>query len=82
METVGNTLNLHDINCIPLLQELISYNPKGNFDRVMALMLCMFHAQENYKLTTDNMYDNIHKLHQFWNVRKVPQGTRLNSFRL
>ncbi|MFR0885719.1 MAG: hypothetical protein ACLSGJ_11220 [Lachnospira eligens] len=30
--------NLHNILSEPLLEELISYNDTGNFDRVMALM--------------------------------------------
>ena len=31
---------------IGLLQELISYNRKGNFDRVMAFMMVMFQLEE------------------------------------
>jgi hypothetical protein len=34
-------LQLHTIKSIPLLDELISYNPKGNFDRVIAIMLAV-----------------------------------------
>lgn len=48
----GETLkNLNYIYSIPLLQELISYNKKGNFDRAIAIMLCMFHSQENHRIT-------------------------------
>jgi hypothetical protein len=32
-------LQLHTIKSIPLLKELISYNPAGNFDRVIAFLL-------------------------------------------
>ncbi len=39
-------LNLETIYSIGLLEELIQYNRKGNFDRVMALMMCMFQCQE------------------------------------
>ena len=31
-----------------ILQELIKFNHKGNFDRVMALMIGMYHTQELY----------------------------------
>lgn len=40
-------LNLETINSIGLLEELIQYNRKGNFDRVMAFMMCMFQIQED-----------------------------------
>jgi hypothetical protein len=40
-------LNLECIYSIGLLEELIKYNRKGNFDRVMALMMCMFQVQED-----------------------------------
>jgi hypothetical protein len=43
----GNAiLNLEHIYSIGLLEELIQYNRKGNFDRVMALMQVMFYQQE------------------------------------
>lgn len=40
-------LNLETIYSIGLLEELIQYNRKGNFDRVMAFMMCMFQSQED-----------------------------------
>ncbi len=44
----GNPIyNLETINSIGLLEELIQYNRKGNFDRVMAFMMCMFQLQED-----------------------------------
>jgi hypothetical protein len=43
----GNKVTVIDqIYSIGLLEELIAYNRKGNFDRVMALMQAMFQAQE------------------------------------
>lgn len=43
----GNAiLNLETIYSIGLLEELIQYNRKGNFDRVMAFMQVMFQCQE------------------------------------
>ena len=44
----GNPIRAIDqIFSIGLLEELISYNRKGNFDRVMALMQVMFQDQED-----------------------------------
>ena len=50
LETYENEdlLNLHKIRSIGLLKELIAYNDIGNFDRVMALMIGMYHTQELY----------------------------------
>ena len=42
-------LNLHKLRCIPLIKELIAYNEDGNFDRVMAFMMVMYHIQEMHK---------------------------------
>jgi hypothetical protein len=47
-------LNLEKIYSIGLLEELIQYNKKGNFDRVMAFMMCMFQCQED---ALDKEYD-------------------------
>lgn len=45
----GNvTLNMHTIYDPALLQELIKFNMKGNFDRVMAFMIGMYHTRELY----------------------------------
>lgn len=42
-------LNLHTILSVPLLKELIQYDPdNGNYDRVISLMLCIIHSHENY----------------------------------
>ena len=56
-------LNLHTIYDLALLQELIKFNQKGNFDRVMALMVGMFHARELYntevkEILEDNAYNS------------------------
>ena len=45
------------IMSIPLLQELIAYNDKGNFDRVMALMMVMIYKKELHKVKVkENTY--------------------------
>ena len=41
-------LNLHKIYDLALIQELIKFNHKGNFDRVMSLMIGMYHTRELY----------------------------------
>lgn len=40
--------NLNKIFSEPLLEELIAYNPDGNFDRVMAFMEVMIYKEELY----------------------------------
>jgi hypothetical protein len=45
----GDIKVAHKIRCIPLLKELILYNPDGNFDRVMALMLALYQKEEMRK---------------------------------
>jgi hypothetical protein len=42
------SLNLHHVYDAALLQELIKFNHKGNFDRVMAFMIGMYHTRELY----------------------------------
>ena len=67
----GNvTLNLHKIYDPALLQELIKFNHKGNFDRVMAFMVGMYHTRELYNRevveiindrSTDDWFDRIYQ---------------------
>lgn len=64
------TLNLHKIYDPALLQELIKFNHRGNFDRVMAFMVGMYHTRELYNRevveiindrSTDDWFDRIYK---------------------
>ena len=61
-------LNLHKIRSVALLKELVSYNDTGNFDRVMALMMVVYHLEEVKKIKvekerkTSTIYDQ-----SFWN---------------
>ena len=64
------TLNLQKIYDPALLQELIKFNRKGNFDRVMALMVGMYHTRElfNKELSynekdnsANEWFDNLYK---------------------
>lgn len=41
--------NLHTIQSIGLLRELINYNPDGNFDRISALIMLMILREEKLK---------------------------------
>ncbi len=43
-------LNLHTIFSQGLLKELIRYDRDGNFDRVIAFMLCILQQKENHKI--------------------------------
>lgn len=38
--------NLDKINSLRLIEELLMYNKKGNFDLISALIMCMFQVQE------------------------------------
>ena len=56
--------NLTKIFSEPLLEELIQYNDKGNFDRVMAFMMVMIYRQQ------------LHNIH----VKKVEQETKTQTY--
>ena len=43
-------LGLHTILSEPLIEELISYNDKGNFDRVIAFMMVLIYREELHKV--------------------------------
>ena len=58
-ESGKQLLNLHKIYDPALLTELMKFNHKGNFDRVMALMIGMYHTRELYnKEVKDILEDN------------------------
>jgi len=46
-------LSLQTINSIPLLEELIAYNRKGNFDRVIAFMLVILNKLNNHRIKVE-----------------------------
>tara|TARA_R100001440_G_scaffold4187_1_gene9706 strand:+ start:1178 stop:3187 length:2010 start_codon:yes stop_codon:yes gene_type:complete len=45
-ESGTQKLNLHSIYDLALIDELVKYNRRGNFDRVSALMVGMFHLKD------------------------------------
>jgi hypothetical protein len=53
LEEGDKILNLHTIYSPALLEELIYYNRKGNFDRVMALMILLMFVEEDDKVYHD-----------------------------
>ena len=57
VEKGSEILNLHKIRSIPLLQELIYWNPNGNFDRVDALsmMLILNEDMQHIKVEEDGL---------------------------
>ena len=56
--------NLTKIYSEPLLEELISYNDKGNFDRVMAMFCVMIYMEELHDLHVKKKEDkdNVRRL--------------------
>lgn len=60
-------LRLHTIRSIPLLKELVSYdpNPKKNFDRVMALMCVLLQNEQDHDVKPTSMEDSIYN-DPFW----------------
>jgi hypothetical protein len=50
-------LNLHTIKSIALLKELIAYDITGNFDRVIAFMLCILQTHELHRIHVEELLD-------------------------
>jgi len=49
-ELSPGVLKLTTIMSEPLIEELIAYNDKGNFDRVIAFMLCLIYEEELFRI--------------------------------
>ena len=49
----GGKLNLHKINSIPIIEELIAYNRIGNFDRVIAFMLVICNRLSHHHMKVE-----------------------------
>ena len=61
LEDGNKKLILHTINDPALLDELIKFNHKGNFDRVMALIVGMYHRKELYNKQVRKIKEQQHK---------------------
>jgi len=48
-------LNLHTIMSIPLLKELVAYDKEGNYDRVIAFMLCILQTKELHRIHVEEL---------------------------
>lgn len=59
-------LNLHKIFSLPLLQELIYYNRKGNFDRVIAFMLTICQRLNNYHIKVSEIKEEQRNMDPFF----------------
>jgi hypothetical protein len=57
-DNVNLKLNLHTIRGKALLEELLKWNPDGNFDRVSALGMVMILREERLKNLESNMSDD------------------------
>jgi hypothetical protein len=66
VEKGGEILNLHKIRSIPLLQELIYWNAKGNFDRVDALTMLMILNEDMQHISVDMEYKPQNNLSPFF----------------
>jgi len=51
-------LNVHRIYDMALLDELLKFNQTGNFDRVMALMVGMYHTKELFNAEVSDRYND------------------------
>jgi len=70
-------LQLHTIKSIPLLKELISYNKNGNFDRVIALMLCIILLVETRNYAVEKVKEEIKADNEnFFNRKLFVQNMR------
>jgi len=49
--------NLHRIYSVGLLTELATYNATGNFDRVIAMMLCIIQKQQMHRIVVEKKED-------------------------
>src|ERR1035437_5088348 len=67
--------NIFKMMSIPLLKELIAYNEDGNFDRVIAFMMVMYHRYEIHKIHVQNR-DEI-KRDSFWERPMFQKKIRL-----
>jgi len=56
-------LNLHTILSVALLKELIAYDREGNYDRVIAFMLCILQSKEQHKI-------HIQEIQETWETDK------------
>lgn len=74
--------NLEKIMSIPLIQELISYNDYGNFDRVMALMMLMVYKKELHNVYTKDKKSRDKTIDPFFQTRFFTEDRKFNFNRM
>jgi hypothetical protein len=76
-----NILNLHKIRSQGLLQELISYKPDGNFDRISAMLQVMILKEDLFKVTEKRKQRQVKSLSEdpFFERFKKPAVMRPDS---
>ena len=75
--------NLTKIFSEPLLEELISYSPEGNFDRVMAFMMIMIYIKELHHITVKKVKEeNKKELFAHGIFRELNMGGRYNKIKI
>ena len=67
-EYAPGKLNLTKILSEPLLEELISYNDEGNFDRVIAFGMVMLFRQQLHNLKVKEVKDGERKRRQLFEM--------------
>ncbi len=53
--TGDGQMNLHKIYSIPILEELVNYNEKGNFDRIIALLLVILKRLQDFRIKVESV---------------------------
>ncbi len=75
-EVAPGKKQLTKIMSVPLLQELIAYNDKGNFDRVMALMMVMLYKKELHNVHVKKK-ESVNKIDPFFSTPLFPNERKL-----
>lgn len=70
-------LNLHTIMSIPLLKELIAYDVEGNYDRVIAFMLCILQTKELHRIHVEEL--STHQSTTGAYLEKLYQKTKIRN---
>jgi hypothetical protein len=77
-EETSEVLNLHKIESIGLIQELMNYNPNGNFDRVSALIMVMILREDKIKFISKRQEQKVKDLadDDFFTSNYFPEASK------
>lgn len=59
-------MNLHKIYSIPILEELVNYNEKGNFDRIIALLLVILKRLQDFRIKVESVKEESKVVDEFF----------------